>query len=196
MISATRLLRNDYRLRFTVRLFPAVMQGEHVESSVLAALDAVMARQDDWDAVVIIRGGGATSDLSGFDTYLLAAACAQFPLPVITGIGHERDDTVIDLVAHTRVKTPTAAAAFLIHHQLEAASRLEAVAREIQQQAKGRMEGERLRVERLSARLSAAALQVRTRGERRLEQMAARCSMPDGNAFPTNAIVSTCMPGG
>ena len=157
-----------------VRLFPAVMQGEHVESSVLAALDAVMARQDDWDAVVIIRGGGATSDLSGFDTYLLAAACAQFPLPVITGIGHERDDTVIDLVAHTRVKTPTAAAAFLIHHQLEAASRLEAVAREIQQQAKGRMEGERLRVERLSARLSAAALQVRTRGERRLEQMAAR----------------------
>ena len=133
-----------------------------------------MARQDDWDAVVIIRGGGATSDLSGFDTYLLAAACAQFPLPVITGIGHERDDTVIDLVAHTRVKTPTAAAAFLIHHQLEAASRLEAVAREIQQQAKGRMEGERLRVERLSARLSAAALQVRTRGERRLEQMAAR----------------------
>ena len=169
-----QLLRNDYRLRFTVRLFPAVMQGEHVESSVLAALDAVMARQDDWDAVVIIRGGGATSDLSGFDTYLLAAACAQFPLPVITGIGHERDDTVIDLVAHTRVKTPTAAAAFLIHHQLEAASRLEAVAREIQQQAKGRMEGERLRVERLSARLSAAALQVRTRGERRLEQMAAR----------------------
>ena len=152
-----QLLRNDYRLRFTVRLFPAVMQGEHVESSVLAALDAVMARQDDWDAVVIIRGGGATSDLSGFDTYLLAAACAQFPLPVITGIGHERDDTVIDLVAHTRVKTPTAAAA-----------------REIQQQAKGRMEGERLRVERLSARLSAAALQVRTRGERRLEQMAAR----------------------
>lgn len=93
---------------------------------------------------------------------------------MITGIGHERDDTVIDLVAHTRVKTPTAAAAFLIHHQLEAASRLEAVAREIQQQAKGRMEGERLRVERLSARLSAAALQVRTRGERRLEQMAAR----------------------
>ena len=66
-----------------------------------------MARQDEWDAVVIIRGGGATSDLSGFDTYLLAAACAQFPLPVITGIGHERDDTVIDLVAHTRVKTPT-----------------------------------------------------------------------------------------
>ena len=63
-----QLLRNDYRLRFTVRLFPAVMQGEHVESSVLAALDAVMARQDDWDAVVIIRGGGATSDLSGFDT--------------------------------------------------------------------------------------------------------------------------------
>ena len=170
-----QLLRNDYRLRFTVRLFPAVMQGEHVESSVLAALDAVMARQDDWDAVVIIRGGGATSDLSGFDTYLLAAACAQFPLPVITGIGHERDDTVIDLVAHTRVKTPTAAAAFfssITSWRRPRVWRLWHV--KSNSRPKGRMEGERLRVERLSARLSAAALQVRTRGERRLEQMAAR----------------------
>ena len=169
-----QLLHNEYRLRFTLRLFPAVMQGERVEQSVLAALEAIMDEHERWDAVVIIRGGGATSDLSGFDTYLLAAACAQFPLPVITGIGHERDDTVLDLVAHTRVKTPTAAAAFLIHHQLEAATRLEEAARGIRQRATGMMERERLRLERLSARVSAAGLQMRARGERRLGQLSAR----------------------
>ena len=169
-----QLLRNDYRLRFTLRLFPAVMQGELVEESVLAALDAIMAERDEWDAVVIIRGGGATSDLSGFDTYLLAAACAQFPLPVITGIGHERDDTVLDLVAHTRVKTPTAAAAFLVRHQLEAATRLEALSRDIGQEVMARLERERVRLERLSAALSAVFSQVRVRGEHRLEQLSLR----------------------
>ena len=169
-----QLLRNDYRLRFTLRLFPAVMQGERVEESVLAALDAIMAERDEWDGVVIIRGGGATSDLSGFDTYLLAAACAQFPLPVITGIGHERDDTVLDLVAHTRVKTPTAAAAFLVRHQLEAATRLEALSRDIGQEVMARLERERVRLERLSAALSAVFSQVRVRGEHRLEQLSLR----------------------
>lgn len=169
-----QLLRNDYRLRFTLRLFPAVMQGERVEESVLAALDAIMAERDEWDAVVIIRGGGATSDLSGFDTYLLAAACAQFPLPVITGIGHERDDTVLDLVAHTRVKTPTAAAAFLVRHQLEAATRLEGLSRDIGQEVMARLERERVRLERLSAALSAVFSQVRVRGEHRLEQLSLR----------------------
>ena len=171
-----QLLRNDYRLRFTLRLFPAVMQGERVEESVLAALDAIMAERDEWDAVVIIRGGGATSDLSGFDTYLLAAACAQFPLPVITGIGHERDDTVLDLVAHTRVKTPTAAAAFLIQHQLEAATRLETLSCGIGQSVVARLERERVRLEQLSAALSAVFSQVRVRGEHRLEQLSLRLS--------------------
>jgi exodeoxyribonuclease VII large subunit len=104
------------------------MQGDRVEESVLSALDKINSRSDSFDVVVIIRGGGATSDLSGFDTYLLAAACAQFPLPVITGIGHERDDTVLDSVAHTRVKTPTAAAEFLIDCMNEAADELESLA--------------------------------------------------------------------
>ena len=82
------------------------MQGERTEASVIAALDRIYQHQDLFDVVVIIRGGGATSDLNSFDSYLLAANCAQFPLPIITGIGHERDDTVVDLVAHTRMKTP------------------------------------------------------------------------------------------
>lgn len=100
--------------RFEIKLFPAVMQGDAVESSVVAALNAVAAEAELWDAVVIIRGGGAVSDLNGFETYTLAANVAQFVLPVITGIGHERDETVIDLVANTRCKTPTAVADFLV----------------------------------------------------------------------------------
>lgn len=111
------------------------MQGNQVEESVLAALDRINARINEFDVVVIIRGGGATSDLSGFDTYLLAAACAQFPLPIITGIGHERDDTVLDSVAHTRVKTPTAAAELLIHQVTEVAEHLEELSVRLQQGA-------------------------------------------------------------
>jgi len=110
---------NRRHLAFCHKLFPAVMQGDGVEQSVIQALNAIAEDADRWDVVVIIRGGGATSDLSGFDSLALAENVAQFPLPVITGIGHERDETVIDMIAHTRVKTPTAAAEFLIHHQEE-----------------------------------------------------------------------------
>lgn len=114
-----QLNSNKRGLAFKTELFQAVMQGEEVERTVIDALNRIACELDNWDVVVIIRGGGATSDLSGFDTLLLAENVAQFPLPVITGIGHERDDTVIDLISHTRVKTPTAAAEFLIHHQEE-----------------------------------------------------------------------------
>jgi exodeoxyribonuclease VII, large subunit len=111
---------------FVLQLFPAQMQGANVPQSVIAALDSIAEQLDQWDAVVIIRGGGATTDLDGFEDYELASNVAQFPLPVITGIGHERDETVVDLVAGTRCKTPTAVAAFLIermqtedHHLLQ-----------------------------------------------------------------------------
>lgn len=109
-----QLLGNEYGFPFYVRLYPALMQGERTEASIIAALDRIYAVREAFDVVVIIRGGGSTADLSCFDSYALAANCAQFPLPIITGIGHERDDTVVDLVAHTRLKTPTAVAAFLI----------------------------------------------------------------------------------
>lgn len=109
-----QLYSNTSSLRFVTRLFPAVLQGERAAASVISALDAVNSQIDSWDCVVIIRGGGATSDLVSFDSYDLAANVAQFPLPVIVGIGHERDVTVLDYIANMRVKTPTAAAEWLI----------------------------------------------------------------------------------
>lgn len=148
-----QLEHNPYGFIFYPRLFPAIMQGDRVEQSIIAALDAINARRDDWDVVVIIRGGGATSDLSGFDTYDLAANCAQFPLPIITGIGHERDDTVLDSVSHTRVKTPTAAAEFLINHLHDTAETLEDYASSILYAVSTRMERERTRLARFAERI-------------------------------------------
>lgn len=148
-----QLRHNSGGFFFYAELFPALMQGNQVEESVLAALDRINARLSEFDVVVIIRGGGATSDLSGFDTYLLAAACAQFPIPVITGIGHERDDTVLDSVAHTRVKTPTAAAELLIHRVTEAAEHLEELSARVQQGAYAMLEQERRKLATMQTRI-------------------------------------------
>lgn len=109
----------DSPFAFHSQLFPAIMQGEGVEQSIIAALNNIfftIHQQQPFDCVVIIRGGGATSDMSGFDTLALAENVANFPLPIITGIGHDRDECILDMVSHQRVKTPTAAAAFLIDH--------------------------------------------------------------------------------
>ena len=127
-----QLSNNEYGLQFTTRLFPAIMQGEQVEQSIIAALNEIYNSSpveefsnlksqisnlnSQFDCVVIIRGGGATADMSGFDTLALAENVANFPLPIITGIGHDRDESILDMVSHTRVKTPTAAAALLINH--------------------------------------------------------------------------------
>ncbi len=109
-----QLHNNSQQFVFYSKLFNATMQGDNAEASIIAALDRVYNNIEHFDAVVIIRGGGATTDMSCFDRYELAANCAQFPLPLIVGIGHQRDVSVLDMVAGTSVKTPTAAAEFLI----------------------------------------------------------------------------------
>ena len=111
-----QLTDNPYGFKFLTWLFPAIMQGDGVEQSVIQALNRINDVIDDFDCVVIIRGGGATSDMSGFDTLALAENVANFPLPIITGIGHDRDESILDMVSHTRVKTPTAAASLLVDH--------------------------------------------------------------------------------
>lgn len=124
-----QLKNNRYGYAFNIRLFKAVMQGKEAEESIITALHEVFFHMEKeiehYDAVVIIRGGGAQVDLDCFDAYDLAAHVAQFPLPVITGIGHERDETVTDLVAHTKMKTPTAVAEFLISGMLSFAEQIE-----------------------------------------------------------------------
>ncbi len=110
-----QLTNNPRGIQFYTKLFPAVMQGNDTADSVIYALEQVFQYEDFFDVVCIIRGGGAQLDLASFDNYELAYHIAQFPIPVITGIGHDKDETVIDLVAHTKMKTPTAVAEFLIN---------------------------------------------------------------------------------
>lgn len=119
-----QLDKNEQGFIFYTKLFPAIMQGERCEASIISALEKIFEHKQKFDAVAIIRGGGATSDLSCFDSYELAFHCTQFPLPIISGIGHERDVTVLDAIAHTRAKTPTAVAEFLIDHTSITASQL------------------------------------------------------------------------
>lgn len=166
-----QLTGNGRGLYFRTRLFPAIMQGEGVESSVIAALNAIASDADGWDVVVIIRGGGSTSDLAGFDTLALAENVAQFPLPVITGIGHERDDTVIDMVAHTRVKTPTAAAEFLIHHQEAELDLVERLADRLAMACRQKLYAEQVRHQRLCAKLPSLFSAFRLREEAKLARL-------------------------
>jgi exodeoxyribonuclease VII large subunit len=166
-----QLANNIYGFQFYVKLFPALMQGDDVERSVISALNAVAMRRDDFDVVIIIRGGGAVSELSCFDSYNLAFNIANFPLPVITGIGHERDDTVADVVAHTKVKTPTAAAEFIINKVFDTASDLENLTRRMSDAISERMNAEKVRIERLSQKLPSLFAVLKTRQEQILETL-------------------------
>ena len=163
---------NDYGFRFEVTLFPAIMQGEQVESSIIAALNAIYeatvpdgSPSGPYDCVVIIRGGGATADLSGFDTLALAENVAQFPLPVITGIGHDRDESILDMVANTKVKTPTAAAALLIDNLRQVLDRINSAQQHLTTAISTRLSTLNVQLSTLQALIPTLAL--RTIGDQR-----------------------------
>lgn len=153
----TNHLRSNARgFRFRAELFPAVMQGDATEASVIEALNAIFARSDEFDCVVIIRGGGATADLAAFDSLALAENVANFPLPVIAGIGHDRDQSVVDRVAFLSVKTPTAAAAFLIDRLTACADSLADLRSRMAAAARARLERGRFGLERAASRVGQA----------------------------------------
>ena len=128
---ADQLLNNAYGFKFHIKLIQAFMQGEEAESSVIEALETIHRHIDLFDIVAIIRGGGAQADLAYFNNYRIALHVAQFPLPVLTGIGHEQDDTVVDIVAHRRLKTPTAVAEFLVSCFIDTEEQLNLLAGEL-----------------------------------------------------------------
>lgn len=198
-----QLYTNPYRLRFVTKLFPATMQGETAAGSVLSALGRVASAEDEFDCVVIIRGGGAGTDLASFDDYELAANIAQFPLPVIVGIGHERDVTLLDYVANMRVKTPTAAAEWLIGRGVDCLRRLHQLGSSILQSVTDRIGGNRRQLAYITGQLPALARLVVERNRdklgRRVEaeivqsvmtQLRSRCDRLDAIA----ALVETLSP--
>lgn len=165
---------NSYGLSFSHELFAAIMQGEQVEQSVIAALDRINARIDEFDVVVIIRGGGATTDMSGFDTLALAENVANFPLPIITGIGHDRDECILDMVSYMRVKTPTAAAAFLIDHLSEVYTALVSARERISRIAERHLAYEKMRLKQLADHIPTLFALTRERQTKRIDALAHR----------------------
>lgn len=176
-----QLNENEYGYKFKTSLFAAIMQGEQAEQSIIAALNRINEQIDYYDCVVMIRGGGSTSDLSGFDTLALAENVANFPLPVITGIGHERDESVLDLIAHTKVKTPTAAAALLINRLRSVEERIDNCRERITRTVTGHINSEKQRLAAISGRIPALFSVVKTRHEARLDMMAQRLKGAAGN---------------
>ncbi len=174
-----QLADNPYGFQFRTWLFPAVMQGEATSQSIINALERIFNAQGSmhntpFDCVVIIRGGGATSDMSGFDTLELAENVANFPIPIITGIGHDRDESILDMVSHTRVKTPTAAAAFLISHLKEVLDALNDSQRRIANYCGSKLSTLNAQLSTLQAALPRLFPAIKAREERRIEALSSR----------------------
>ena len=138
------LCRNTYR--FETTLFRSLMQGDAADESIVAALSAIAAREDEFDVVAIIRGGGSTSDLALFDSYLIASYVAQFPLPIFSGIGHDKDVSVVDMVAHTSLKTPTAVATKLVEMADYEMNLVDNIAADIAYLVESRLQNEDMRI--------------------------------------------------
>lgn len=166
--------------RFELTLFDAFMQGAAAEESIVSALCAVAGRDEAFDAVVLIRGGGSRNDLNCFDSYRLCSHVAQFPLPVLTGIGHDKDTSVADMVAHTALKTPTAVAGWLIDRMAEAESRLDRAALQLHDATTTLLHTSEVALERVAAELRRASGNLLTRRAIHLDHLAS--GLPDAVA--------------
>ncbi|MBP3426065.1 MAG: exodeoxyribonuclease VII large subunit [Rikenellaceae bacterium] len=166
-----------YPYRFDVTLFEAVVQGHGAEESITAALSAVADRYEEFDAVVIIRGGGSTTDLACFNSYMVCSYIAQFPLPVVTGIGHDKDQSVADMVAHTALKTPTAVADFLGSQAAEVDARLVELDRLLRVSVENALNTERTRLTVASHATSEGCARVARDVEVRLQSLGERVAL-------------------
>jgi exodeoxyribonuclease VII large subunit len=151
-----QLKNNRFGFSFQTQLYPAVMQGDNSAHSIIEALHSIAEQEEEWDVVVIIRGGGANTDLRCFDDYNLASHCAQFPLPIIAGIGHTRDVSIMDMVVKISVKTPTAAAEWLIERVAEQVEKVGGLVLRLQRAAMGAVNKEKNRLSLYQQRLKSA----------------------------------------
>ena len=164
-----QLQNNRFGVKFEVELFAAVMQGDHAPKSIIKALNEIVSEEEKWDIVVIIRGGGATTDLGCFDDYELASHCAQFPLPILSGIGHTRDMSIVDMVAHTSVKTPTAAAEWLIERVAEQVEMIRQLALRLQRATQHAVVQENNKLQAYMQRMSHATQRLLMQEQNRLQ---------------------------
>ena len=186
-----QLQNNPYGFQYNVTLFPAIMQGTQTEESILVALDKIfhsslLTPHSSFDIVVIIRGGGATSDLQAFDSESLAERCANFPLPIITGIGHLRDETILDLVAYLNLKTPTAVAEYLISRTLELDMELLSLGERLQKSVILRLEQEKNLLTSLSSYIPQYALRLLASSDNKLTSLQHRIELKTADFIAKN----------
>lgn len=176
-----QLKHNRFGFAFVTQLYPAVVQGDTAARSIINALGAIAAQEEEWDVVVIIRGGGASTDLSCFDDYMLASHCAQFPLPIVAGIGHTRDVSVVDMVVHTSVKTPTAAAEWLVERVAEQVERVGGLQLRLERAVQGAVSKENNRLVVYHQRMMSAVYQAlaREKGKLNLWQKTVELHSPE-----------------
>ena len=176
-----QLKHNRFGFAFVTQLYPAVVQGDTAARSIINALGAIAAQEEEWDVVVIIRGGGASTDLSCFDDYMLASHCAQFPLPIVAGIGHTRDVSVVDMVVHTSVKTPTAAAEWLVERVAEQVERVGGLQLRLERAVQGAVSKEKNRLVVYHQRMMSAVYQAlaREKGKLNLWQKTVELHSPE-----------------
>ena len=176
-----QLAENVYHLRFTTALFPAVMQGEQASRSIIAALGSIAENADEFDCVAIIRGGGATTDLTCFDDYQLASHCAQFPLPILSGIGHTRDVSIVDMLVYQSLKTPTAVAEYLIDHNSQQLVRIDQLRQRIDRIATQMVAMRRQQIEqlRLTLQYTVSNTIQREQNKLRMYEQAIRLHSPE-----------------
>ena len=186
-----QLQNNPHGFAYDITLFPAIMQGTQTEESILAALDKIfhssfLTPHSSFDIVVIIRGGGATSDLQAFDSELLAERCANFPLPIVTGIGHLRDETILDLVAYLNLKTPTAVAEYIISRTLELDMELLSLGERLQKSVILRLEQEKNLLTSLSSYIPQHALRLLASSDNRLTSLQHRIELKTADFIAKN----------
>ena len=184
-----QLQNNPHGFAYSVTLFPAIMQGPQTEESILSALDKIINFQlstFNFQLVVIIRGGGATSDLQAFDSELLAERCANFPLPIITGIGHLRDETILDLVAYLNLKTPTAVAEYIISRTLELDMELLSLSERLQKSVILRLEQEKNLLISLSSYIPQHALRLLALSDNKLITLQHRIGLKTADFIAKN----------
>ncbi|UCG28034.1 MAG: exodeoxyribonuclease VII large subunit [Bacteroidales bacterium] len=160
---------NEARIRFYYKLFPAYMQGSEAESSIIKALERIYKYEHFFDTTVIIRGGGSQADLSCFDSYDLAYHITQFPIPVITGIGHERDESVTDMVAHKQLKTPTAVAGFLISRCVDFSNYLHDTEEQVVNITLGEIERKKTAINTITLQFSPLVQKILNASNRRID---------------------------
>lgn len=189
------LHENEYGYRFYTELYPALMQGADAPASIVSALEKISERVEEYDAVLIMRGGGGAMDLVCYDDYELAVHVAQFPIPVLTGIGHDHDYHVVDMVACINVKTPTALADFIVDIFLREEMRVESLLSRLRNALAGKSSREMARFEKYILRMRSAVTLLSLTQTRRLDRIESRVAMSDPSKVLANGYAVACCDG-